>query len=60
MVEAFAEQKRLSLADCERLVPDVNRRTLQRDLKALLDLGLIREEGRGPTDPTRHYVWVRL
>jgi len=33
----------------------VNRRTLQRDLKQLVDKGFAREVGSGPTDPTRHY-----
>jgi hypothetical protein len=33
----------------------VNRRTLQRDLKAMADKGLFVEHGTGPTDPTRHY-----
>lgn len=46
---------RLSLADLEPRFPDVNRRSLQRDLKALLDQRLLREFGSGPTDPGRHY-----
>ena len=33
----------------------VNRRTLQRDLKQLVDKGFALEVGSGPTDPTRHY-----
>ncbi len=40
----------------EVLCPEVNRRSLQRDLKAFLEKGLIKETGAGPTDPTRHYV----
>ncbi len=32
-----------------------NRRTLQRDLKLLVDGGFIREVGTGPTDPTKYY-----
>jgi len=47
---------RLSVADLEGLFPNVNRRTLQRDLKKLLDKHLLRETGSGPTDPNRHYV----
>ncbi len=49
----------LSIADFERLFPDVARRSLQRDLKALLDKGLVREEGQA-TDPTRRYRWAEL
>jgi predicted transcriptional regulator len=33
----------------------VNRRTLQRDLKLLVEKGLIGEVGTGPTDPTKYY-----
>lgn len=49
---------RLTLADLEALFPDTNRRTLQRDLKVMLDKGLLREAGAGPTDPNRHYLAV--
>jgi hypothetical protein len=38
----------------------VNRRSLQRDLKGLLDKELINEVGTGTTDPTRHYVMAKL
>jgi Fic family protein len=58
LVAAFLERSKLSLADCEKLFPDVARRTLQRDLKVLVDAGLVGEGGQGPTDPTRHYVWL--
>ena len=33
----------------------MNRRTLQRDLKSLVEKGLLVEAGTGPTDPTRYY-----
>jgi len=33
----------------------MNRRTLQRDLKLLVEKGLVREVGTGPTDPTKYY-----
>jgi len=49
------ENGRLTIGDFERLCPGANRRTLQRDLKALVGKGLISEYGTGPTDPTRHY-----
>lgn len=49
------EHGRLTIQDYEVLCPGVNRRTLQRSLKALLDLGLLSEQGTAPTDPTRHY-----
>ena len=51
---------RLALGDLEGLFPSVNRRTLQRDLKKLLEKGLLQEIGSGPTDPNGHYVPARL
>jgi Fic family protein len=58
LIAAFIERKRLALADCEALLPDVARRTIQRDLKALAAARLVREVGKGATDPTRHCRWI--
>jgi Fic family protein len=49
------EHERMSIQEFEALCPQVNRRTLQRDLKAMVDKGLFVERGTGATDPTRHY-----
>ena len=49
------EQDGLTIQDYERLCPGVNRRSLQRDLKAMLDKGLLSERGTSPTDPTKCY-----
>ena len=49
------EQGRLTIGDFATLCPGVNRRTLQRDLKYLVEKGLLVEAGSGPTDPTRYY-----
>jgi Fic family protein len=49
------ENGRLTIQALEALCPGVNRRTLQRDLKVLIEKGLLVERGTGPTDPTRHY-----
>jgi Fic family protein len=51
---------RLTIQDFEALCPSVNRRTLQRDLKGMLDQNLIAEVGTGATDPTRHYRLAEL
>ena len=51
---------RLTLANFEHLFPDISRRTLQRDLKGLLALGLLKEIATGPTDPGRHYALGEL
>jgi hypothetical protein len=42
------------VAECEEKLK-MNRRTLQRDLKLLVEKGLVREVGTGPTDPTKYY-----
>jgi hypothetical protein len=47
---------RLAIRDFEALCPTVNRRSLQRDLKGMLDKNLLVEVGAGATDPTRHYT----
>lgn len=49
------EHGRLTIQEYEALCPGSNRRTLQRDLKAMVEKGLFVERGTGPTDPTRHY-----
>ena len=43
-----------TVAECEKKLK-VNRRTLQRDLKLLVEKGLVSEVGTGPTDPTKYY-----
>jgi DeoR/GlpR family transcriptional regulator of sugar metabolism len=55
--QLFARGK-ITLSDLEEQFPEVNRRTLQRDLRLFASKGLLRESGTGPTDPNRHYVAV--
>ncbi|KAF0125133.1 MAG: hypothetical protein FD189_1839 [Elusimicrobia bacterium] len=43
-----------TLAECETALKK-NRRTIQRDLKMLVDKGYLRAVGSGPTDPTKFY-----
>jgi Fic family protein len=47
---------RVSIQDFERFSPRVGRRTLQRDLKAMVDKGLVIEKASSPTDPTKNYI----
>ncbi len=54
MIYVF-EHGGLTIQEYESLFPDLNRRTLQRDLKAIIDKGLLVERGTGPTDPTKRY-----
>jgi DNA-binding HxlR family transcriptional regulator len=50
------EHGSLTIQDFERLCPEVNRRTLQRDLKAMIEKGVTIEKATSPTDPTKSYV----
>ena len=45
----------LSIQEYQALCPDTNRRTLQRDLKDMLEKGLLVEKGASSTDPTKRY-----
>lgn len=46
----------LTIQDFEHLFPNVNRRSLQRDLKAMIEKGVVLEKATSPTDPTKCYV----
>jgi DNA-binding HxlR family transcriptional regulator len=46
----------MSIQDFERLSPRVSRRTLQRDLKAMVDKGLLIEKASSPTERTKIYI----
>ncbi|MCK4512854.1 Fic family protein [bacterium] len=48
------DRGRGTVSECEEALGE-NRRTLQRDLKALVEQGFIREVGSGSTDPTKYY-----
>jgi Fic family protein len=50
------ESGALTIQELEALCEGVNRRTLQRDLKDMVEKGLFDEHGTGPTDPTKRYV----
>jgi Fic family protein len=53
-------QGKLTIGDLADRFPEINRRSLQRDIKAMLDKGLLQEVGNGPTDPSRHYLMREL
>jgi Fic family protein len=57
LVGALLERGSLTLSEAEHLLPEVARRTVQRDLKRLIERGLVTEVGRGATDPNRAYRW---
>ena len=55
-VGEMLDHGRLTIADMERLCPATSRRTLQRDLKQLVEKGLCIETATTVTDPTKFYV----
>jgi predicted DNA-binding transcriptional regulator YafY len=44
-IKHILEHGSLTIQEFERLCPDVNRRTLQRDLKAMVNEGVLLSEG---------------
>ena len=55
-VGVILEHGRVTIADMERLCPSTSRRTLQRDLKQLVEKGLCIEISSTVTDPTKRYA----
>lgn len=55
-LEHLMKHGELSIAEYEHICPDANRRTLQRDMKAMVDKGLLIEQASADTDPNRRYV----
>lgn len=53
----IVEYGSLTIKDFERLCPDVNRRSLQRDIRAMIEQGIVEEEATSPTDPGKRYVF---
>lgn len=52
----IVEHGSLTIQDFERLYPDVNRRSLQRDIRAMIEQGIVEEEATSPTDPGKRYM----
>ncbi len=50
------EHGSLTIQDFEKLCHEVNRRSLQRDLKGMVEKRVVIEEAASPTDPTKRYA----
>lgn len=57
VLEFLLAQGRATIAECEQALL-ISRRTLNRDLKLLVDKGFIKEVATSPTDPSRYYEAV--
>ena len=58
--EFLLTRGKFTIKNFEKRCPDVNRSSLQRDLKNLFEKKLIKASGTGPTDPMRQYVLSEL
>ena len=54
LLDCLLTSGKATVVECEEKLK-VNRRTLQRDLRLLVERGLVSEVGTGPTDPTKYY-----
>lgn len=57
-LEYIQEHGSLTIQDFAHLCPEVNRRTLQRDLKAMVDKEMVIAKATSPTDPSKRYLFV--
>ncbi|MDR0966567.1 MAG: Fic family protein [Myxococcales bacterium] len=55
VIAEFLEKKTVLTSDLEKLLPDIGRRTIQRDLKKLEEKGMIRLVGESRK---MHYEWI--
>ena len=58
VVDLIIEQGKVAISELESHFPDVSRRTLQRDLKQLVEKGICEESASSATDPTKVYSLV--
>ncbi len=56
-LDHIVEHGSLTIRDFERLCPEVNRRSLQRDIRAMIEQGIVEEKATSPTDPGKKYVF---
>ncbi len=54
-VDLLLELGRITISELESRFPETSRRTLQRDLKQLIEKGICEESASSPTDPTKAY-----
>ncbi len=54
------EHGSLTIQDFEHLFHEVNRRSLQRDLKVMIGKRVVIEKATSPTDPTKRYVLMEI
>lgn len=60
VIAHLLEQESITIGEFEQLCPEANRRTLQRDLKRMIELGAVEDSTASPTDPNRSYRLTEL
>jgi len=60
LLDYLLENHSITIAIFEHLFPQTARRTLQRDIKVMLEKGIIRETAINTTDPNRAYEYQEL
>lgn len=60
VLQELAQGESLSISDIEKLCSGVTRRSLQRDLKGLIEQGIVEDSTSSPTDPNRQYRLIEL
>ena len=55
-INYIVEHGGMTIRDFELLFTEVNRRSLQRDIRAMIEWGIVKEEATSPTDPGKRYV----
>jgi predicted HTH transcriptional regulator len=56
MIDLMIEREKITISELESRFPNISRRTLQRDLKQLIEKGICNESASSTTDPTKTYV----
>ena len=57
-VDLMIEQGKIAISELERCFSNVSRRTLQRDIKQLIEKGVCNESASSTTDPTKTYALI--
>jgi Fic family protein len=56
MLDHLLTHGKITLGDMEERFPGISRRSLQRDVRAMVGKKLVQEVARHPNDPSRHYI----
>jgi Fic family protein len=58
-IDCILVKGKTTIAELENIYPNISRRTLQRDMKVLVNSNICVEESSSPTDPTKSYILAK-